>query len=151
VQQLFDGQFLLRAFIADLGGKTTTPITTEGLPAGDHLRPLWHPDGKQLAVGFLPLPGERVAVALIPVAGGAPSFLPAPLAGFDVPVAWAPDATFLAVTNYSGDSLANLGQQRLDVVAPTGQRVTVAEGGNIKVVGWFPVPPPPPTPSPAPS
>lgn len=150
-QGLVDGQFLLRASIADLGAKTTMVIATDGLPAGDHLRPLWHPDGKHLAVGVLPSSGESGAVALVPAAGGAPSFLPAPLAGFDVPVAWAPDATYLAVTNYSGDSLANLGKERLDLVAPSGQRLTVAEGVKVKVVGWFQGAPSPAPPAATPS
>jgi len=137
VQDLSGGEFLLRSNIVDLFGKTTRPVAIDGLPATSHLRPLWHPKGEHLSIGFLPSGGEPAAVALVPLAGGLPTFLPAPAAGFDVPIAWAPDATFLAVTSYSGDSLANLGDARLDVVAPTGQRVTIAQGANVKVIGWF--------------
>ena len=72
--------------------------------------------------------------------GGGPGFLPAPERGFDVPTAWAPDGSFLAVTNYSGDSLANVGSSRIDLVAPTGQRIVLAEGTQFEVVGWFPPP-----------
>jgi len=136
-QELIEGEFVLRSYIADLTAKMVAPITAEGLPPGDHFRPLWHPDGARLAVGLLPSGVETGAVALIPLAGGAPSFLPAPERGFDVPVAWAPDGTFLAVTSYSGDSLANLGSPRLDLVAPTGQRIILADGAQFEVIGWF--------------
>ncbi len=137
----------LRAFTADLVAKTTAPVPVDGLPPSDHFRPLWHPDGSRLAVGLLPTGVETGAVALMPVAGGAPGFLPAPERGFDVPVAWAPDGSFLAVTSYSGDSLANLGTPRMDLVSPTGHRVVVADGPQFEVVGWFTPPPPSPTPS----
>lgn len=136
-QEIVEGQFVLRAFTADLAAKTTAAVPTEGLPATDHFRPLWHPDGSRLAVGLLPTGLETGAVALIPVAGGAPGFLPAPERGFDVPAAWAPDGSFLAVTSYSGDSLANPGSPRLDLAAPTGQRIVVADGVQFEVVGWF--------------
>ncbi len=137
-QEFVEGRFVTRAYVADLVARSSSALSTEGLPPTDnHFRPLWHPDGQRLAIGFLPSAGEPEAIALVPVAGGPPSFLPAPTSGFDVPVAWAPDGSFLAVTNFSGDSLANLGQSRLDLVAPSGQRLTVADGVDVKVVGWF--------------
>ena len=135
---------MLRAFTADLAAKTAGVLPAEGLPPGDHFRPLWHPDGARLAIGLLPFGGETGAVALVPLAGGAPGFLPAPERGFDVPAAWAPDGSFLSVINYGGDSLANAGNPRIDLVAPTGQRAVVAEGAQFEVIGWFTQPPPPP-------
>jgi hypothetical protein len=146
---LVEGEFILSAFTADLPGKTAAALPTDGLPPGDHVRPLWHPDGSRVAIGLLPYAGETGAVALVSTSGGAPGFLPAPERGFDAPAAWAPDGTYLAAINYSGDSLANLGDQRIDLVAPTGQRAVVAEGAHFDVVGWFTQPPPAtPTPSP---
>lgn len=146
---LVEGQFVLRSFVTDLVGRTVSPVPTEGLPPGDHFRPLWHPDGNRLAVGLLPTGVETGAVALVPVAGGPSGFLPAPERGFDVPVSWAPDSSFLAVTNFSGDSLANLGDQRIDLVAPTGQRIIVADGTQFEAVGWFSTPDPAATPAPS--
>src|SRR3990172_5681420 len=46
---LVEGQFVLRSFVTDLVGRTVSPVPTEGLPPGDHFRPLWHPDGNRLA------------------------------------------------------------------------------------------------------
>jgi hypothetical protein len=146
-QEIVDGEFVLRSFVADLVGRTAARVPAEGLPPGSHFRPLWHPDGNRLAVGLLPTGIETGAVALVPIGGGPPGFLPAPERGFDVPASWAPDSTFLAVTNYSGNSLANLGDQRIDLVAPSGQRIIVAEGTQFEVIGWFPPPQPSPTPS----
>jgi len=136
-QEIVNGEFVLRPYTADLPAKTTTAVSTDGLPPGDHFHPLWHPGGTLLALGSLPTGLESGAVALIPVGGGAPGFLPAPERGFDVPSAWAPDGSFLAVINFSGDSLANLGASRIDLVAPTGQRMILAEGTQFDVIGWF--------------
>jgi hypothetical protein len=64
-----------------------------------------------------------------------------PVSGYDVPRAWAPDATYLAVTNWSGEDLANPGDPSLDLVAPTGQRIRIAQGPGYAtadaIVGWF--------------
>ena len=136
-QDIVNGEFVLLPYIADLPGKTTTAVSTDGLPPGDHFSPLWHPGGALLALGSLPTGLETGAVALVPIGGGAPGFLPAPERGFDVPTAWAPDGSFLAVNNFSGDSLANLGSSRIDLVAPTGQRMILAEGNQFDVIGWF--------------
>jgi dipeptidyl aminopeptidase/acylaminoacyl peptidase len=149
-QELFEGQFVLRSFIADLPAKATGVLTAQGLPPGDHLRPLWHPDGSRVAVGLLPSGIEPGAVALVPAGGGAPGFLPAPQRGFDVPAAWAPDGTYLAVRNFSGQSVANAGDHRIELVAPSGQRIVAAEGTQFETIGWFAPPAPPATPTPAP-
>lgn len=136
-QQFVDGQIVNRAFIADLAAAAVSPLALDGLPAGQHLHPVWHPDSAHLAVGVLRSDGQPGAVALVAPGGGPPVFLPSPESGFDQPIAWDPAGTFLAVTHFSGDSLANLGVARLDLVAPTGQRVTVAQGADAEVLGWF--------------
>lgn len=135
-QEFVDGATVDRTFVADLPGKSVAPLAVEGLVPGDQLSPRWHPDGQRLAIGTLPSGGEPGAVALLPVGGGAPTFLPAPPVGFDDPQGWAPDGTYLAVTSKGGESLANPGAERLDLVAPTGQRMTIAEGGDLLVIGW---------------
>ncbi len=134
-QELTDGQFRTRAYIAELKAKTASPVPMEGLHPTDHFRPLWHPDGR-LAIGLAPANGEPGEVAVIGTAPGTPLLLPAAESGFDVPVAWAPDGTFLAATHFSGESAVNPGITRLDLVAPTGQRVIVAEGVEVRVLGW---------------
>lgn len=136
VQELIEGQLLFRAFVADLVGGIVEPLPTEGLQSGGHLRPLWRPDGSRISVGLLPSPGEPGAVALLPLDGGVPSFLPPPDLGFDVPLSWAPDGSYLAVTSFDGESLDNRGRARLVLVAPSGQRINVAEGVDVEVVGW---------------
>ncbi len=142
-QQFADGQIVNRAFVADLVAAAVSPLPLDGQPAGAHLHPVWHPDGVHLAVGILRSDGQPGAVALVTPGGGPPSFLPAPEAGFDQPIAWDPAGTFLAVTHFSGPSLANPGVARLDLIAPTGQRVTVAPVADAEVLGWFQPPPSP--------
>ncbi len=136
VQQLIEGKFLFRAFVADLVDNSVVTLPAEGLAAGDHLRPLWHPDGTRITVGLLPASREPGPVALVPLDGGPPSFLPPPDVGFDLPLSWGPDGTYLAVTSFEGQSFANPGKARLVLIAPTGHRVTVAEGVDVEVVGW---------------
>jgi len=133
-QELVGGRLLFRAFVADLVGRSVTPLSTEGLSTGDHLRPLWRPDGARIALGQTPSAGRPGAVALVPPDGGAPSFLPPPTSGFDLPQSWAPDGSYLAVTSQEGD---NPGKTWLVLVAPTGRRVTVGQGVDAVVVGWM--------------
>ncbi len=138
---LVEGEFVNQVFIADLVAGTVTPIQPHGLPEGDRLGPVWHPDSSRLTVGVLPLAGHAGGAVLVPLQPAPPQYLSAPASGFDIPRAWAPDGTYLAVTNWSGEDLANPGDESLDLVAPTGQRIRIAEGRGYAtadaVVGWF--------------
>lgn len=136
-QQLVEGEPLDRVFVADLASKTVAPLASEGLPSGHHLSPVWHPDGQRLAVGTLPQAGGPGAIALVPVAGGIPSFLTPPAVGFDRPLSWSPDGKYLAAYSFSGDSLVNPGSARLELLAITGQRTTVAAGADLLALGWW--------------
>lgn len=136
VQELVGGRLVFRTFVADLVARSVARLSTEGLGTADHLRPLWHPDGSRISVGLLPSRGDPGAVALVPPDGGAPSFLPSPERGFDVPLSWAPDGSYLAVTSFDGASVLDPGEARLVLVAPSGQRIRVADGPDVEVVGW---------------
>jgi hypothetical protein len=140
-QALVEGEPVFQAFVADLVSRRVTQLPGAGLPPGDRLSPRWHPDGERLAVGLLPQDGEPAAVAVVPVAGGEVRFLPPPSAGFDQPLAWSPDGVFLAVASFTGESLANPGTVRLDVVAVTGQRITISDrpddATQASILGWY--------------
>lgn len=137
VQELVEGEFVDRVLIADLAAKTVAPLATQGLPPGDQISPVWHPDGQRLALGTLPQGGEPGAVALVPTAQGPPTFMTAPTIGFDQPLAWSPDGKYLAVRSFTGESPVNPGSARLDLVAVTGQRLTLAEGADLLAIGWW--------------
>lgn len=138
---LVEGEFVNQVFIADLVAGTVTPIQTDGLPEGDRLGPLWYPDSSRITVGVLPFAGHAGGAVIVPLQLAQPQYLPEPVSGFDVPRAWAPDATYLAVTNWSGEDLANPGDPSLDIVTPTGQRIRIAQGPGYAtadaIVGWF--------------
>lgn len=138
---LVEGDFLARAFIADIENRVVAPLSTEGLPPGTHVNPVWHPDGQRLAIGFERSGGRNGAVALVPVTGGSLAFLPEPDSGFDEPKSWSPDGIFLAVEHH-----LDTGQARLDLVSPAGQRGTVHDNPDYAILGWYrseqvPVPP----------
>ncbi len=135
---LVEGEFVNQTVIADLVRKATAPLPGEGLSGSAQLRPVWHPDGDKLSVGQLPLGPTGASVAIVPLAGGQPTLLTPPPLGFDVPLSWAPDARFLAVTSYDGDSVANPGFPRLVFLSPGGQRVIAAEGVEVDPLGWVP-------------
>ncbi|MCH8814590.1 MAG: PD40 domain-containing protein [Chloroflexi bacterium] len=138
---LVEGDVVERVLIADIVNRAVAPLPLEGLPSGGQLGPVWHPDGQRLAIGFNRSSDTAGAVALVPVTGGSLTFLPAPTSGFDEPLSWSPDGGFLAVLHHSEG-----GQGRLDLVAPTGQRGTVQDGPDVRILGWFkpdqvPIPP----------
>lgn len=135
-----EGRIVNRAYIADLITGTVTPVAGDGLPPGDQLSPLWYPDSGHLTVGLLPSSGQRGAAGLLALPSGPTQYLPAPPSGFDLPRRWSPDGLYLAVTNWSGDSLANRGEPSLDVVTREGHRMRIATGagygGPEAVIGW---------------
>jgi hypothetical protein len=135
-QEFAEGRIINRAFIADLVGRTVDPLPAEGLMGGDILRPLWHPGGSSITVGTLPSGAGPAPVALVPLDGEPPSFLPGPEIGFDIPLSWAPDGSYLAVASSESSSLVDPGKRLLVLVAPTGHRLIVAEGPDVEVVGW---------------
>jgi WD40-like Beta Propeller Repeat len=144
-QQFVDGEILNRTMIADLVAATTAPLAHRGLSGGHHLRPAWHPDGR-LSIGILPADGQGL-LALVAIDGSSVTLLPQAEGGFDTPRSWAPDGSWLAVTHNGGNSLANPGPARLDLVSPSGQRVTVIEGADNSnedsVISWVNIAPPP--------
>ena len=137
VPSLVEGEFAFRTHIAEIKAEQVSPLSAEGLPAGQHLRPLWHPDGDKVSVGQLPAGPNPGRVALVPLDGGEVTFLAPPDKGFDTPLSWSPDGKFLAVKSFPGESLANSGPERLVFVAQGGQRLPAPEGAETQPVGWL--------------
>jgi hypothetical protein len=138
VPGLVEGQFVSRTYIADVKSEAVSALQSPaGLAPGDQLSPVWHPDGKRIAVGQLPSGSEPGRVAVVALGGGQPLFLPSPDKGFDQPLSWSPDGKFLAVTSFSGESLGNPGSARLVFVSVNGQRPAAPEAAEIRPVGWL--------------
>jgi len=126
-------------FVADVIEATSAAVPTPGLDVGHHLRPVWFPDGR-LTVGVLASAGGPGSLAIISLDGTSVTYLAQPDSGFDTPLMWAPDASWLAIQHNAGSSLANPGAQSLVLVSQTGQRITIMEGfdnSNVDaVLGW---------------
>jgi hypothetical protein len=142
-QEFVEGEIMTRAWSADLVEAAAVPVPAQGLAPGFHLRPAWHPDGR-LTVGVLPTSGGPGQVAILSLDGSSVAYLPQPASGFDEPRTWAPDGTWLLVAHNSGNSLVNRGETRLVAVAPTGQRLVLAEtaanASEDAVIGWMQAP-----------
>lgn len=137
VPSLVEGEFGFRTYVADIKAKQVSPLNAEGLAAGQHLHPVWHPDGDKVGVGQLPAGPNPGRVALVPLDGGEVTLLPPPNQGFDIPLSWSPDGRFLAVNSFPGESLANPGAPRLVFIAQGGQRLPAPEGAEIQPLGWL--------------
>ena len=137
VQGLVGGELLTRTYIADIKGKDVSLLPSpEGLSSGDQLSPIWHPDGDKVSFGQLPSGVDPGRVAIVPMDGSEATSLPPPEQGFDQPLSWSPDGKFLAVSSFTGASLANPGLSRLVFVSPAGQRPAAPEGAEFEPVGW---------------
>jgi len=137
VQGFVEGEPVSRTYIADIKGKDVSLLASpEGLPAGDQLSPIWHPDGDRVSFGQLPSGVDPGRVAIVPLDGSEPTFLPPPEQGFDQPLSWSPDGKFLAVSSSTGASVGNPGLSRLVFVSPAGQRPAAPEGAEFEPVGW---------------
>jgi dipeptidyl aminopeptidase/acylaminoacyl peptidase len=105
--------------VIDLDGGDVRAQSAAPRRDGQQLGVAWHPQGS-LAVGQEPgTGGARAASA------GSP--------GFDVPLSYSPDGTFLAVAAWSGSSFARPGSVSLQVVGPAG-RVPLADANRF--AGW---------------
>ncbi len=139
-QEFVEDDILTRAHVADLVEAKAIPLPAHGLSAGYHTRPAWHPDSQRVTIGVVPPADGPGLLVMVAVDGSAVSYLPQEPSGFDEPLSWAPDGSWLALTHNAGTSLANKGAQSLVLVAPTGQRVTVGDGtpnaGDTAFIGW---------------
>lgn len=138
-----EGVIANRAHWADVLGRSVHAVGAEQLPAGYHLRPLWHPDGERVTLGVLPFDGTLGRLIVMSRDGTEVGNLALDASGFDEPRSWAPDGSWLAVSHSEGSSLANRGNVSLALVARTGLRVTVIEGADNatqdSVLGWLSV------------
>ncbi len=103
---------------------------------GEQYGPTWTPDGADLAVGQEALNTGHAAVTLLRP-GTQPSTLAGPSKGFDVPVAWSADRTYLAARTFDGQNSTNAGRETAVVIARSGERYAVSAPGEVILVGWL--------------
>ena len=104
---------------------------------GEQYGPTWTPDGANLAIGQEPLSGASAPVVLLH-SGATAKTLSAPSRGFDVPVAWSTDGTYLAARTLDGKNSTNAGRETAVVIATNGERYPVSAPGEVILVGWLP-------------
>jgi Tol biopolymer transport system component len=107
--------------------------------AGAQFRPLWSSDGS-LTVGTLEdgaSAGGTRRVAVGGAAGATDEPIDAPARGFDVPLAWSPDDTRLAVRAFSEPSLSDPGTSTVVIVGTDGGRRQLSDLSDVAVAGWI--------------
>jgi hypothetical protein len=136
------GELVTRTYVADLQEGTVQPLPLNGLPSGDHASVVWHPDGRRLAVGLSRYPAHTGSAMLVPLDGSGLELLPTPKTGFDAPRSYSPDAVWLAVTHFSGESFINPGEPSLELVSQDGHRISLATGpwyaDDDSLIAWQP-------------
>jgi dipeptidyl aminopeptidase/acylaminoacyl peptidase len=105
--------------------------------AVDEFSPIWRPDGSGVTIGRLNAQATGAPVLQIVAPGGPPlRLLAAPSQGFDVPLSWSPDASYLAVRSYEGSSATNPGRSWVTVAGADGTRHAVSSSSDVNVLGW---------------
>jgi Tol biopolymer transport system component len=119
----------------DGGAESALKAATAVQAQDDEFNPIWRPNG-ELTIGRLDPTAPRAPV--LRIAGDQPvGALAAPPLGFDVPLSWSPDGTYLAVRFFEGNSAANPGRSWVMVVSITGERHSVSANSDVAVLGWF--------------
>lgn len=139
-RQPTDDRIAIRAFVVELveGGEPQALTDfSEGLDAGDHFNPVWHPDGQRIAVGRTPDDGFSAAALVSLAEGELDEVTPGPDQGFDVPVSWSPEGDYLAARSFEGSSAAQPGWEHLVLIELGKGRQTVADRGNLEFIGWL--------------
>ncbi|MBM4410155.1 MAG: hypothetical protein FJ037_02325 [Chloroflexi bacterium] len=99
----------------------------------DQFSPLWIPGGDGIAVGQ----DARGAPSAVTVLEGSRTrTLAEPARGFDVPLSWAADGTYLAVRSFDGDNATSPGNETTTVIGPDGKRYLIASTGEVIFIGW---------------
>jgi len=126
---------VLRAMVMELNGtfQLRPALPTGDWPAQD-FNPIWHPKDGDLTLGRLTL-GEAKAPA-IRVDASEVKPLEAPSQGFDVPLAWSPDGSTLALRSFQGNLESKSGPYHLILLDAEGQRREVKAESEISFVGW---------------
>jgi Tol biopolymer transport system component len=139
-RQPTDDRIAVHAFVVELvEGAEPQPLSdfASALDAGDHFKPLWHPDGEHIAVGRTPADGSAAA-ALVSLAGGElGEVTPGPDQGFDVPAGWSPEGDYLAVRSFEGSSASQPGREHLVIIEMGKERQTVGDKGSLEFIGWL--------------
>jgi hypothetical protein len=91
----------------------------------------WDPRTQEPSIGVVP----STAGGPVPAAPGAHTVVPA--AGFDVPLAWSPDASYLAVRHFSGGTTDQPGGETLDLVRTDNTRSVVIGSVAPEFAGWM--------------
>jgi dipeptidyl aminopeptidase/acylaminoacyl peptidase len=125
-----------RAMVVDTdSGAGPTPVRKE--TTGD-FNPIWHPNSRDLTLGQEPQGGESEAALRVSALGGAPEELEAPDKGFDVPLSWSPDGSYLALRSFEGSSALEPGRAEIAILRPNGEREELKIGGELSLAGWLP-------------
>ncbi|OGO52189.1 MAG: hypothetical protein A2148_02905 [Chloroflexi bacterium RBG_16_68_14] len=99
--------------------------------------PAWERDGS-LTIGRLDSDGPvRLSAGGTRLSEALPA--PPPGGGFDVPLSWSPDGTYLAVRGFQDSSLADPGPSWVMVVSRDGARRQLSPLSDVVVAGWLEV------------
>lgn len=124
-----------RAMVVDTdSGVVPEPVRAS--TAGD-FNPIWHPNSRDVTLGQEPQDGEEEAAVRVHALGGETNELEGPDEGFDVPLSWSPDGSFLALRSFDGSSALEPGRERIVTLGPEGERVEVKRSAELYLAGWI--------------
>lgn len=126
-----------RLQVIDLDATARVPVPAAETPAtADQFSPVWRPDGAAITVGREAYPERTASAVTYPLDGGAPQALATPARGYDVPLSWSEDGRYLVARSYDGTTANDPGDESLVVIAPDGERRTVAAPTEVLFLGW---------------
>ena len=125
-----------RAMVVDIDSAAGPRPVREGT-SGD-FNPIWHPNSRDLTLGQEPGGSESEAALRLNALGGAPEELEAPDRGFDVPISWSPDGSYLALRSFEGRSALDPGRDGIVILGPDGEREELRRGAELSLAGWVP-------------
>jgi hypothetical protein len=128
-----------RLQVVELNGTKRVSVPAAEVPAtADQFSPIWRPDGEAITIGREAYPERTASAVTYPLDGSStPESLATPVRGYDVPLSWSEDGQYLVARSYDGMTANDPGEESLVVIAPGGERRTVAAPTEVLFLGWL--------------
>lgn len=135
--ELTNERWVYRLRVASVEDGAQRTLDATAAARAEQFGPVWTPDGAAVTVGVEAYPAASAPAMTLSLRDGSTQALPAPPAGFDVPLGWSPAGQYLVARSFDGATSYEPGRESIVVISPDGERRPIATAAQLIFVGWM--------------